>query len=53
MEAVERGQRFVFAGGGGFAAKWFERGRLFVLTGGGAGWKASSSTTRRGPGGGV
>jgi uncharacterized phage protein (TIGR02218 family) len=35
--SAERGQRFVFAGGGGFAAKWFERGRLFVLTGAGAG----------------
>lgn len=34
---VERGQRFVFAGAGGFQARWFERGRLFVQSGEGAG----------------
>jgi uncharacterized phage protein (TIGR02218 family) len=30
---VERGQRFVFAHGGGVQPRWFERGRLFVLEG--------------------
>lgn len=34
---VERGQRFVFAHGGGVQPRWFERGRLFVLEGEGAG----------------
>ncbi len=34
---VERGQRFVFANGGGVQKRWFERGRLIVLTGAGAG----------------
>jgi uncharacterized phage protein (TIGR02218 family) len=34
---VERGQRFVFANGGGVQSRWFERGRLFVLEGAGSG----------------
>jgi uncharacterized phage protein (TIGR02218 family) len=34
---IERGQRFVFAHGGGVQPRWFERGRLYVLAGAGAG----------------
>lgn len=34
---VERGQRFVFAHGGGTQPRWFERGRLFVMGGAGTG----------------